>query len=52
MAVYRDEQTLDKHHPANKNNDISFKFKGKITGHTGNGSTKDFEIMVYFLENT
>ena len=32
--------------PANSNNSISLKFKQQITGQTGNGSTKDVEIMV------
>ena len=31
---------------ANKNNSASFKFKQQITGQTGNGGTKDVEIMV------
>ena len=32
--------------PANNNNSVSFKFKQQITGQTGNGGTKDVEIMV------
>ena len=32
--------------PANKNNSISFKFKLKITGQTGNDDTENVEIMV------
>ena len=31
---------------ANKNNSVPFKFKQQITGQTGNGGTKDVEIMV------
>ena len=31
---------------ANNNNSASFKFTQKITGQTGNGGTKDVEIMV------
>ena len=48
---YRDEPALDNNNniidfPANNNNSISFKFKQKITEQTGNGGTKDIEIMV------
>ena len=49
---YRDGLVLDNNNnniidfPANKNSSISFKFKQQITGQTGNGSTKDVEIMV------
>ena len=47
---YRDELALDNNNvldfPANNNNSISFKFKQQITGQTGNGVTKDVEIMV------
>ena len=48
---YRHEQVLDNrnniiHFPANNNNSISFNFKQQITGKTGNGGTKDVEIMV------
>ena len=32
--------------PANNNNSNSFKFKQQITGQTGNGGTKDVEILV------
>ena len=32
--------------PANNNNSNLFRFKQQITGQTGNGSTKDLEIMV------
>ena len=32
--------------PANNNNSVSFKFKQQIAGQTGNGDTKDVEIMV------
>ena len=31
---------------ANSNNSAPFKFKQKIIGQTGNGGTKDVEIMV------
>ena len=48
---YRDEPVLDNNNniidfPANNNNSISFNFKQEITGKTGNGGTKDVEIMV------
>ena len=48
---YRNEITLDNNNniidfPADNNNIISFKFKQQITRHTGNGGTKDVEIMV------
>ena len=48
---YRDEPGLDNNNNSidfrtNNNGIFSFKFKQKITGQTGNGSTKDFEIMV------
>ena len=48
---YRDEPALDNNNniidfPANNNNSTSFKFKMKVTGQTGNGGIKDFEIMV------
>ena len=47
---YWDEPTLDKNQniiefTANNNHSILFKFKGKITGKTGNGGKK-IEIMV------
>ena len=32
--------------PANNNNCVSFKLKQQIIGQTGNGGTKDVEIMV------
>ena len=32
--------------PADHNNSIPFEFKQQITGQTGNGGTKDVEIMV------
>ena len=32
--------------PDDNNNSASYKFKQKITGQTGNGGTKDVEIMV------
>ena len=47
---YRDEPALDDNgniidfHTDNKS--ATFKFKQKITGQTGNGGTKDIEIMV------
>ena len=34
--------------PSNRNSSISFKFKELVTGQTGNGDTKDFEITVSF----
>ena len=48
---YRDEPALNSNgevidFPANNNNSVSFKFKQQITGQTGNGGTKDVEIMV------
>ena len=48
---YRDEPALDANggiidFPANENNSVSFKFKQQITEQTGNGGTKDVEIMV------
>ena len=48
---YRDEPAIDTNDsiidfPANDNNSNSFKFKQQITGQTGNGDTKDVEIMV------
>ena len=48
---YRDETGLGANDniidfPADNNNSILFKFKQKITGKTGNGGTKDVEIMV------
>ena len=48
---YRDEPALDGNDniidfPADNHNSISFKFKEKITGQTGNDGTKDVEIMV------
>ena len=47
---YRDEPALDNNNniidfPDNNNNSISFKFKQEITKQTGNGGTKDTEIM-------
>ena len=47
---YRDEPALDNNNkiidfPA-INNGISFKFKQQLTGQTGNGGTKNVEIMV------
>ena len=49
---YRDEPVLDNngniiYFPDDNNNSASFKFKQKITGQTGNGSTSDDEIMVH-----
>ena len=48
---YRDEPALEDNNnvidfPANNNKSTSFKFKQQITVQTGNGSTKDVEIMV------
>ena len=48
---YRDEPALNNNNnvidfPANNSNSISFKFKQQITGQTGNGGTKNIEIMV------
>ena len=48
---YGDEPALDNNDniidfPADNKNSISFKFKQQITGQTGNGGTKDVEIMV------
>ena len=48
---YKDEPALNGNgeivdFPANNNNSASFKFKKQVTGQTGNGGTKDVEIMV------
>ena len=48
---YRDEPAPDNNNriidfSANNNSNISFKFKQQITGQTGNGGTKDVELMV------
>ena len=48
---YRDERALDNYNniidfPANNNNSIWFEFKQQITGQTGRGGTKNFEITV------
>ena len=48
---YRDEPALDNNgnitdFPDDNNNSALFKLKQKITGQTGNGGTKDIEIMV------
>ena len=48
---YRDEPALDNNNniidfPADNNNSILFKFKHQITEETGNGDTKNVEIMV------
>ena len=48
---YRDEPALENNvniidFPEDNNNSVLFKFKQKRTGQTGNGGTKDFEIMV------
>ena len=48
---YRDEPDLANNgnvidFPDVNNNTTSFKFKQKITGETGNGGTKDVELMV------
>ena len=50
---YRQEPALDNNNyitdfPNDNNNSISFKFKQQITGQTGNGGTKDVEIIVSF----
>ena len=49
----RNEPTLDNNgntidFPANNNKSTSFNFKQQIKGQTGNGGTKDAEIMVPF----
>ena len=48
---YRDEPVLDNNRNIidfpDDNNSVSFKFKPKITGQTGNGSTNDGEIMLH-----
>ena len=51
QQYYKDEPVLNNNgninnFPANNNNSTSFKFKQQITGQTGNGGTKDVEIMV------
>ena len=48
---YRDEPALDNNgniinFPTDNNNSTSFKVKKQITGQTGNGGTKDVEIMI------
>ena len=48
---YRDEPASNNNgdiidFPGNNNNSNSFKFKQQITGQTGNGGTKNVEIMV------
>ena len=48
---YRDEPALDTNSniidfPANNNNSVSLKFKLQITGETGNGGTKNVELMI------
>ena len=53
LQYYRDEPALDNSNniiefPAGNNNSISFKFKQKITGQTGNRGTSDVEIMIPF----
>ena len=55
---YTDEPTLDNNDniidfPANNNNSILLKFKQQITRQTGNGDTKNVEIMdaVNYLSN-
>ena len=47
---YRDEPALNSNGeiidvPANSNDNSLFKFKQQITGQTGNGGTKDVEII-------
>ena len=48
---YRDEPVLDNNGNIidfpDDNNSVSFKFKPKITGQTGNGSTNDGEIILH-----
>ena len=51
QKCYRDRSAVDKNNniidfPANNNNSISFTFKKQLTGKTGNGGTKNVEIMV------
>ena len=47
---YRDEPAIDGNgnidFPADNNNSNSFKFKQQITGKTGNGGTKNVEVIV------
>ena len=48
---YRDEPALDANgtiadFPIDNNNSVSFKFKQKIKGQTGNDGTKDVEVMM------
>ena len=48
---YRDKSALDKNNNiidflAGNTNSIQLKFKQQVTGQTGNGGTKDFEIML------
>ena len=45
-ALDNNGNTID--FPANNNKSTSFNFKQQITGQTGNGGTKDVEIMVPF----
>ena len=50
---FRDEPGIDVNgnivdFPAN-NNSVSFKFKQQITGKTGNGDTKDVQIMAFLI---
>ena len=51
LKYYRDEQAIGNNgniidFSANNNNSALFKFKQKITWQTGNGGTKDVEIIV------
>ena len=51
MQCYKDEPAIDTNDniidfPDDDNNCNSFKFKQQITGKTGNGGTKNVEIMV------
>ena len=48
---YREEPALDNNKNtiiflADNNNSASFQFKQQITGQTGNGGTKDAEVML------
>ena len=51
MRYYRKKQALDLNGardncPVEKNSSVSFKFKRKINGQTGNDETKDVETIV------
>ena len=54
---YRDEPALDPNgtiadFPIDNNNSVSFKFKQKIKGQTGNDGTKDVEVMMQLSYST